>query len=540
MKRWQWGTFAAQCAPQSYTQSYTQSYNDNDQGIRKKGGDTDVIVDSRATYIALSEGRRVYSFDLPPATFDAYVTREEDQVIKKIRALEPCIGVDAELARLAASGRDGGRSEQALRAGEPAILGERLGTNAVHCRSFACSASWCTRGPRRMLRAVSKGFEAAATWREPNKHRQTTTIVSLFLPCDTLPCDTTRCLTFETTTRWTSTPGAFPVPNPPALASSHGVPPPRKCQSGANHGKWYTACFNDVHGHRYKFWDIGVVPNGLPAPAQPAQPSTAPLPPARATSARCASCPRTGNTQCPSRPCKTCCCVQSAVFCRVHESPLPPTLAATARQLPLVHLEPAPPRRRCESIAFPAPRPCKSKLPHERLAGQQETAARLAALTPLPLSPTLLQEARDEAPAISGAISLTMGTSPPPSVTTADTRRVQLHTRGGGPAASAIHPGPGPSAGARAGLVSPLWRVDGRRGGGPRTHATAATARIRGSSAALAPTSSRWRTRARPGGGRGTGMGAATCAEDEREEWGGVDGDERGGVGRVLEREGAP
>ncbi|KAF7357882.1 Haloacid dehalogenase-like hydrolase [Mycena venus] len=54
----------------------------------------------------MSSLQQKYSLDLPPATFDAYVTREEDQVIGKIRAaLEPCVGADTELARLAASGR---------------------------------------------------------------------------------------------------------------------------------------------------------------------------------------------------------------------------------------------------------------------------------------------------------------------------------------------------------------------------------------------------------------------------------------------------
>ncbi|KAJ7205446.1 hypothetical protein GGX14DRAFT_568782 [Mycena pura] len=212
----------------------------------------------------------------------------------------------------------------------------------------------------------------------------------------------------------------------PEPSCTRVLPAPRKCQSGANHGKWYTACFNEAHGHRYKFWDLGVVPNGLPAPAQPpaalAQPSPAPMPAARAPSARCASCPHTGNAQCPSRLCKTCCRAQSAVFCRIHEPPLPPTVATTARRLSAARRLPAVPRRRRESIPFPAPRPRDKELPHERLARQQEAAARLAALTPLPPSPTLSQEAWDEAL----AISLALGTSPPPSVTTADTRRVSL------------------------------------------------------------------------------------------------------------------
>ncbi|KAJ6538820.1 HAD-like domain-containing protein [Mycena vulgaris] len=54
----------------------------------------------------MSSLQQKYALDLEPATFNAYVTREEDQVIGKIQAaLEPCAGVDAELARLAASGR---------------------------------------------------------------------------------------------------------------------------------------------------------------------------------------------------------------------------------------------------------------------------------------------------------------------------------------------------------------------------------------------------------------------------------------------------
>ncbi|KAJ7208222.1 hypothetical protein GGX14DRAFT_395883 [Mycena pura] len=200
----------------------------------------------------------------------------------------------------------------------------------------------------------------------------------------------------------------------PEPVCNRTLPDPRKCQSGANHGKMYTACFNEAHGPRYKFWDIGVVPNGLPAPAQP--PAAPAMPVARAQNSRCASCPRTGNAQCPSRLCKTCCRAQSDIFCRIHECALPPTLATAAR------LESAAPRRRRESIAFPAPRLRERELPHERIARQQEAAARLAALTPLPPSPTLSQEARDEAL----AVSLALGTSPPPSVTTADTRRVSL------------------------------------------------------------------------------------------------------------------
>jgi len=79
--------------------------------------------------------------------------------------------------------------------------------------------------------------------------------------------------------------------------------------------------------------------------------------------------------------------------------PLPP---------PLAGLLPPPARQLCrrESIPFPAPRPRDEKLLHEHLARQQEAAARLAALTPLPPSPTLSQEARDEALAVSLAAAV--------------------------------------------------------------------------------------------------------------------------------------
>jgi hypothetical protein len=107
--------------------------------------------------------------------------------------------------------------------------------------------------------------------------------------------------------------------------------------------------------------------------------------------------------------------LQDVLSCPVHcflpdpRAPAPAPLATTSRQLPAAGLEGAAPRPR-ESVAFPAPRPCDRELPHEHLARQQEAAARLAALTPLPPSPTLSQEARDEAL----AVSLALGTSPPP------------------------------------------------------------------------------------------------------------------------------
>ncbi|KAJ7873099.1 hypothetical protein B0H14DRAFT_3438540 [Mycena olivaceomarginata] len=96
--------------------------------------------------------------------------------------------------------------------------------------------------------------------------------------------------------------------------------------------------------------------------------------------------------------------------------------ATTSHQLPATGLKEPAPRRRCESVAFPAPRPRERELPHKHLARQQEAAARLATLTLLPPSLMLSQEVCNEVP----AVSLALGTSLPPSVTTADTRRVSL------------------------------------------------------------------------------------------------------------------
>lgn len=47
-----------------------------------------------------------YNIDLSPADIETYVTREEDAVIAKLKAsLRPCIGVDEQLEKLAASGK---------------------------------------------------------------------------------------------------------------------------------------------------------------------------------------------------------------------------------------------------------------------------------------------------------------------------------------------------------------------------------------------------------------------------------------------------
>ncbi|KAJ7875327.1 hypothetical protein B0H14DRAFT_3437226 [Mycena olivaceomarginata] len=131
----------------------------------------------------------------------------------------------------------------------------------------------------------------------------------------------------------------------PEPACTRLLPAACKCQSGPNHGKWYTACFNEVHGPRYKFWPLGVVPNGLPPPAQPLAAHNPP--PAHCASARRA----------------------------VVSSPLCSVVSMSARARP-----PSP-----QPLAsFPLPASKK-----QRLTAAQEAAARLAALTPLPPSPTL-------------------------------------------------------------------------------------------------------------------------------------------------------
>ncbi|KAJ7200833.1 hypothetical protein GGX14DRAFT_659564 [Mycena pura] len=66
------------------------------------------------------------------------------------------------------------------------------------------------------------------------------------------------------------------LPKPPYdrhQRAAHSLPrtrlhPRPSCPpQGANHGKWYTACFNEALGHRYKVWDVGVVPHPTPARA---------------------------------------------------------------------------------------------------------------------------------------------------------------------------------------------------------------------------------------------------------------------------------
>ncbi|KAJ7358499.1 hypothetical protein DFH08DRAFT_953640 [Mycena albidolilacea] len=189
------------------------------------------------------------------------------------------------------------------------------------------------------------------------------------------------------------------------------LPAPRQCQYGSNQGKYYVACFNKAHGPRYKFWDFGVHPrnalpptqqNTAPPPAFPPAPPAAPLPSTQTATAR--PPPRQALNVYPVHAQET------HRFTRPSHRP-----STTTRQILDTGLADA-------ATAFPAPRRCQHELPHQRLARQQEAAARLAALTPLPPSPTLSQEERDEAL----AVRLALGTSSPPSITAPHTRRVSV------------------------------------------------------------------------------------------------------------------
>jgi hypothetical protein len=148
--------------------------------------------------------------------------------------------------------------------------------------------------------------------------------------------------------------------------------------------------FNKAHGPRYKFWDVGVHPrNALPST------SRTPLrPPLRFL---CAD----SHHETPSPPerqmCRMYtprkCVVRDALLqglrglvtshCRIHET-CPTALSTSTRQILDAGLAEA-------AAAFPAPHRHQCELPHQRLARQQEAAARLAALTPLLPSPSIGQ-----------------------------------------------------------------------------------------------------------------------------------------------------
>ncbi|KAJ7693726.1 hypothetical protein B0H14DRAFT_3045122 [Mycena olivaceomarginata] len=204
------------------------------------------------------------------------------------------------------------------------------------------------------------------------------------------------------------------------------LPAPCECQHGRNRGKWYTVCYNESHGQHFKFWESGAFASSPTAqvntpPAQnnispAAHPSSKHPRPARTPSTKCSSCSRPGNAQCQRRRCKTCCREQPSSFCSVHEiALLACALSNTMQQLLVAGLEEA-------AAAVPAPRRRLNELHHQRLAQEQEAATRLAALTPLPPSPTLSQEARDQV----FAVSVTLGSSPLPLIMSQPTRRVTL------------------------------------------------------------------------------------------------------------------
>ncbi|KAJ7322988.1 hypothetical protein DFH08DRAFT_969621 [Mycena albidolilacea] len=206
----------------------------------------------------------------------------------------------------------------------------------------------------------------------------------------------------------------------PELLCTHFLPAPRLCQYGPNEGKYYVACFNKAHGARYKFWDLGVHPrnaaqqNNAPPPTPLSSTQTATAKPPPRLSVKCISCTRLENAQ-------------------IHET-RPPALSTSTHEILDAGLAeaaaafPAPPCRQHKFLdaeaaaAFPALRRRQHELPHQRLARQQEAVARLAVLTPLPPSPTLLQEERDKVL----ALRLAVGTSPPPSITAPHTRRISL------------------------------------------------------------------------------------------------------------------
>ncbi|KAJ7896416.1 hypothetical protein B0H14DRAFT_2558314 [Mycena olivaceomarginata] len=219
--------------------------------------------------------------------------------------------------------------------------------------------------------------------------------------------------------------------------------PPRKCLNGRNKDCYYTACYNPSHGHRFKFWDLGVTPTvsttrptldaNQPPPAPllfPNQPPPFPRPAARAQRIFCPTCGRQGNALCRTNRCKADCRAHSTLPCKVHETLQPPTL-----QPPVQPSVPRPPTKvrprhsldvlaaGLENTGAMLNTPQRlAELAQDHIAQQQEQAARLAALTPLPPSPTRSQEDRDRAM----AIKLALGNSPPPPTSSRQTCRITL------------------------------------------------------------------------------------------------------------------
>ncbi|KAJ7301686.1 hypothetical protein DFH08DRAFT_978527 [Mycena albidolilacea] len=104
------------------------------------------------------------------------------------------------------------------------------------------------------------------------------------------------------------------------------------------------------------------------------------MPAARALRTICPTCGCQGNALCRTNRCKTDCHAHSTVLFKVHNKLQPP--AAQPAVQPSV---PRPPPK----AAFNTPQ-CLAQLTQDHSAQQQERAACLAALAPLPPSPTRL------------------------------------------------------------------------------------------------------------------------------------------------------
>ncbi|KAJ7312427.1 hypothetical protein DFH08DRAFT_822165 [Mycena albidolilacea] len=196
----------------------------------------------------------------------------------------------------------------------------------------------------------------------------------------------------------------------------------------------------------FKFWDLGDTPtpaaNQPPAASLP-QPPPFPTPAARAPRTVCPTCGCQGNALCRTNRCKTDCRAHSTVSCKIHDTLQPP--AAQPAVQPSVP-RPPPNVRPGRSLglliagledvraAFNTPQRL-AQLTQDHLAQQQEQAARLAALTPLPPSPTRSQEDRDR----DMAVRLALGSSPPPHTAVRQTHRITLsHWLSSGPGRTTV------------------------------------------------------------------------------------------------------
>ncbi|KAJ7802248.1 hypothetical protein B0H14DRAFT_3781244 [Mycena olivaceomarginata] len=216
----------------------------------------------------------------------------------------------------------------------------------------------------------------------------------------------------------------------PELGCDRYLPAPKKCLNGQNKDRYYVSCYNASHGPRIKLWALGVTPtvatmfptpaaNQPPPPlASPNHPPPFPMPAARIPRTVCPTCGRQGNALCMTNRCKADCRAHSTLPCKVHETLQPPTARPPVQpSVPRLPTK-ARPRRSLDVLVagledartvLNTPQRL-AELAQDHLAQQQEQAARLAALTPLPPSPTRSQEDRDR----NMAIRLALGNSPPP------------------------------------------------------------------------------------------------------------------------------